>query len=89
MPTYTLPIVQCNRAEVGVIVRVRALLAAPVLLDAGFYRISMSSGCVGTWALDVTPSATVGSIIASDSSQIIYVPTRRNWFSMFSNAHLH
>jgi hypothetical protein len=83
MPTHTLPVVQCNRDEVGVIVRVRPILGPPVLLDAGFYRISMSSGCVGTWALGVVPSLTVGSIIASDSSQIIYVPTNGTGFQCF------
>jgi hypothetical protein len=74
MPTHTLPVVQCDRGDVGVIVRVDSPANPAVLLNKGFYRISMGSGCYGSWALDFLPTPVLGSIIGADSSQIIYVP---------------
>ena len=75
MPTHTLPIVQCDAADSGVIVRVTTGPGPAVLLSKGFYRIAMGSGCYGSWGLGFTPTAnTIGCVIGADSSQIIYVP---------------
>jgi len=74
MPSHTLPVVQCDSSDNGIIVRVRSPAGGPVLLNKGFYRLGMGSGCYGSWGLGFLPTNVRGSIIGADSSQIIYVP---------------